>query len=396
MVSNYLKTSDMYGICCFTVFSLHAIIEMIYYILSYIFMIEKCESPEIFFINNLNNIRVINSCPSLKSFKIAYWCRGGRAQTLVQSLKQKPKKSYERELLMLSDGVEVALDWKYTSNMNDNTSIILCLHGLGGDSNSRYIQTFTQTCVEKGYRVVVYNRRGHGMVSLIPKKKTNIKPKIFPRHCNLDDMNEVVNHIVKKYKNSDKYMIGFSCGANLLVKYLSQDIDIPFKASASISNGYQIYRGTSLLKQNDRICDGIVTQFLKDILKQGRINDVAVLASEYNIELDIKGIMNSKSLHTLEELLIVKAYGYTSLEEYYNADSCHMTIKNVNSPLLCIANKDDPLVHKDMIETPILAAEHNPNIITVVTERGGHVGWIEGFTKEPWYSKVFFEYIASI
>jgi len=369
---------------------------MIYSILTYIFFIKTSEYPEIYFIDNFNNKRVINSCPSLKSFNIAFWCRGGRAQTVIQSLKQKPKNGYERELLMLSDGVEVALDWKFTPNINENTSIILCLHGLGGDSNSRYIQTFSETCVEKGYNVVVYNRRGHGGVSLIPRKKTNIKPKLFPRHCNLDDMNEVVNYIMKKYPNSDKYMIGFSCGANLLVKYLSQNINIPFKASASISNGYQIYRGTMLLKQNDRIGDGIVTQFLKDILKEGRIDDVKILASEYNIELDINGIMNSKSLHTLEELLVLKAYGYTTLEEYYNTDSCHMTIKNVNSPLLCIANKDDPLVHKDMIETPILAAKHNPNIITVITERGGHVGWIEGFNKEPWYSKVFFEYIEAI
>ena len=63
-------------------------------------------------------------------------------------------------------------------------------------------------------------------------------------------------------------------------------------------------------------------------------------------------------------------------------------------PLLCLANMSDPLLDNTLLSVPIVASRRNENIITVVTNKGGHIGWIESISREPWYSKVVFEYIG--
>ena len=127
---------------------------------------------------------------------------------------------------------QVALDWLEGPDMDESTPFILCLHGMGGHSQSRYLQLFTQSAKRRGYRSVVYNRRGHGGTSLLPvplqqqdaeeggagmtaaESKPEVqqlqhqtstmggkshaspaRPKIFPKHVNMDDMQEVVAHL---------------------------------------------------------------------------------------------------------------------------------------------------------------------------------------------------------
>ena len=371
-------------------FSLVACKEIVYSILSSPFVNrERLKSFEMFYIDNENNRKIAAAIPS--SFQVAWWAAGPRAQTFVQAVcLATPPSRYRRELIYMNDGVQVALDWKEDAGMTVDTPLILCLHGLGGDSGSKYMQVFTHISLVRGYRCVVYNRRGHGGMSLLPPNG-NLCKKIFPRHSDMDDMWCVVKHLMSKYPSAPKYMIGFSCGANLMVNYLA----LPggsgdFILSASVSNGYDIYGGTKYLKENDRVCDGILASFLKDILRSGRSVEGRKLAKIAGVDIDFDAVMKCNSLQDLEGLLVVPTYGYKSVKEYYDSDSCHKTIDNVKSPLLCIANRSDPFVHESMIEVAVEAAKRNPNIITIVTEHGGHIGWIEAGNPEPWYARTFF------
>jgi predicted alpha/beta-fold hydrolase len=210
----------------------------------------------------------------------------------------------------------------------------------------------------------------------------------------MEDMEFVVAHLCHMYPLAPKYMIGFSCGANLGIKFIATSKNNPFIATASISNGYDIDSGTKLISETSPICDGLATQFLKGILFDGRLEEVKALSK--HLDIDFEAVMKTKSLRKIEELLILPLYGYNSLEQYYEQDSCHNYIRNVNSPLLCIANKNDPLIPHSMTDVPLEASKHNENIIAIITKRGGHIGWIEDDVNNPWYAKVFFEYIQSV
>lgn len=389
----YISETDYHGIFCFSVFTFIGIMEMVWSMIISRFT-DYSEKPSISYIKNEHNENILKQMPSTSAFNVAWFGRGPNAQTLLQSMVNVDKNiQYKREIISTDDGVDISLDWKENNdNMNQETAIVLCLHGLGGDSESRFMQTFTNISLKNGYRTVVYNRRGHGGTSLLSKEK-NKESVVFPKHVNMKDMLCVVDHLSKKYPLAPKYLIGFSCGANLVINYISRYST--FLASASISNVYNIYEASTLLSEKSRICDGIVTQFLKDILSGGRLQEVEKISRRLNIDINFESVMKSASIKKFEELLVVPAYGFKSVKEYYDNDSCHEVIKNVKTPLLCIANRNDPLVHTKMIDIPYEASMCNENIITIVTEHGGHVGWIEAFNKSPWYANVFFEYIKN-
>lgn len=78
-----------------------------------------------------------------------------------------------RELLTLSDGGEVALDWGMgsrtvpTPDMSQgDRPVLLILPGITGCSVDNYVQHLVEDGLLEGYRPVVFNQRGNGGVML--------------------------------------------------------------------------------------------------------------------------------------------------------------------------------------------------------------------------------------
>ena len=67
----------------------------------------------------------------------------------------------------------------------------------------------------------------------------------------------------------------------------------------------------------------------------------------------------------------------------------------VAAPLLSLANKDDPIIDEDLIGHSQQAARQNPHILSVSTNRGGHLGWLHGYKAEPWMHRVVCEYLRT-
>lgn len=98
---------------------------------------------------------------------------------------------------VLPDGVRIRLDWKDKTDHTDITQIVFIVHGLGGGSSAYYARTLTEYCLVKGYRSVVYNRRGHGGMSLLPQAESEVTgaPQFFPRHWDFEDMYFAEKHV---------------------------------------------------------------------------------------------------------------------------------------------------------------------------------------------------------
>lgn len=343
------------------------------------------EIPHVFTVNNNNEIiKKINTVQNFKPNKLA---KSGKAHTMLQIMSYLKKLNYEREYVFLRDGHQINIDWKYLNNEkfdHNNAPIILILHGLGGNSQSSYIKRFTNLAINKGYKVAIYNRRWH-TDSFV--HYNNCLP--FPKHVNMEDMEDIVDHINKIFPNNKKYLVGFSVGANLAIKYYEKNKDNPFDACVSISNGYNIYKGLRMMEDKDTI--KIVCNFMKELLNKKVLDNI----KQYNKDIDLKKVLESKSLLELENNLIVPLYKYNNIEEYYNEDSCHLVIDKVSKPLLCICSKDDPFVNPELIDIPINASMKNDKIITIVTNSGGHIGWTDQ-DFNPWYADVVFEYFNAL
>lgn len=78
------------------------------------------------------------------------------------------RQCYEREILELSDGGEIALDWliQDQKHFDSRRNIVVVVPGINGDSTKPYVTNLHRTCIASGYDLVVVNWRGMGGVPL--------------------------------------------------------------------------------------------------------------------------------------------------------------------------------------------------------------------------------------
>ena len=86
------------------------------------------------------------------------------------------RKKYHREILTLSDGGEIALDWLIHPNARQyaesDRHIIALVPGVNGDSEKMYAIALHKACIAKGFDLVVINWRG---MAGVPLKVSNIQ-----------------------------------------------------------------------------------------------------------------------------------------------------------------------------------------------------------------------------
>lgn len=109
---------------------------------------------------------LLKRIPTLElKFWPTFWCVESRAQTVFASILRSsslPTINYRREVLVLNDGGEVALDWMEQS-CTDRAPLIIILPGLTGESQAEYIKCLVIAAQEIGVRTVVFNNRGLGI-----------------------------------------------------------------------------------------------------------------------------------------------------------------------------------------------------------------------------------------
>jgi hypothetical protein len=77
----------------------------------------------------------------------------------------------------------------------------------------------------------------------------------------------------------------------------------------------------------------------------------------------------------------LQVYG-VDVDEYYESQSSIRAMPDVAIPMLCLNARDDPLIDPSLVNSGINAAKANPNVITVLTSHGGHLGWVHGWRKQ--------------
>merc|ERR1719330_1905896 len=91
-----------------------------------------------------------------------------------------------------------------------------------------------------------------------------------------------------------------------------------------------------------------------------------------------------KSVMDVDETFVGPFNNYKGgIKEYYEDQGLGSNDKwkNVTVPVLAIAARDDPITHCDSLHAEEFSAA-NENLLYLITDRGGHVGWPWGMT--PW------------
>ncbi|GER39575.1 alpha/beta hydrolase domain containing protein 1 [Striga asiatica] len=127
-----------------------------------------------------------------------------------------PEVNFRRECLRTTDDGVVSLDWVSGDDrkLPSDAPLLILLVGLSGGSGDTYVRHMLLQAKGKGWRVVVFNSRGCG--------DSPVTTAQFYSASFLGDISEVVNHVGDRYPNANLYAIGWSLGANILVRYVGQ------------------------------------------------------------------------------------------------------------------------------------------------------------------------------
>lgn len=326
---------------------------------------------------------LLDNCPILHDrYWPTFWCFGTHAQTALANILRGrlPDLHYQREILEMKDGGIVALDWleNYNQEHQDYLPTVIFLPGLTGHSQTEYVKSLVPIANKLGCRAVVFNNRGRGGVDIIT-------PRTYSA-CNTEDLREVLNHIKAKHPGSPIYAVGISLGGIILSHYLSvSGSNSLVSAVMLISVAFDIHASeTSLsIPGLNLMLNKHLAQRLCEMVKPH-------MHKFQEINMDMDFVLESKTIREFDERFTAKIFNYVSVDDYYTAATLRNKLINIKVPLVCVNAADDMFCPASSI--PYEEVLSTSNIALVISSRGGHIGFMDGFLPAtPFFSERFFE-----
>nr|CAG8436650.1 9338_t:CDS:2 [Entrophospora candida] len=335
-------------------------------------------------------------CPSLLGEEARYyptfWIYNGHLQTAYAAFANFEDVhliDYERKFVSTPDGGQIAVDWTppLSEKVFDNTPTLVMLHGLTGGSHESYIRCLLEELTKPphNYRAVVVNFRGCS-------ESFVTSPKLYSAGAT-EDLRVALNYIKESIPGAPLMAVGFSLGANLLVKYLGEEGDkTPLIGAASVANPFDLLCGNRALERS-YLGERVYSAAMADNLKKGYIRHLDVMKQDDRIH--IESVLSSKTIREFDDRMTRISFGYDTVDDYYRDASSAQYVTRVKIPLLCLNAEDDPIVSAQSI--PYDECKFNPYVILATTSFGGHLGWFEGFLNPyRWCIKPLSEYCVAI
>jgi predicted alpha/beta-fold hydrolase len=297
-----------------------------------------------------------------------WWLRGAHTQTLAgKFLRPAPDFMLEVERVETPDGDFLDIAWM--PETDPTAPLVLVLHGLEGHTRRGYmIQTF-KALADRGMRAVGMNFRGcSGEVNREPR---------FYHSGETEDLGFLFRLLRERFPSRPLMAIGFSLGGNILLKYLGEQgakNASTFSAAVAISVPYDLSAGADALERG-----GMTTIYARRFLRSlvAKVRDKEEILADI---LDLEAVWASATIRDFDDAATAKLHGFAGAEDYYHKSSSSRFVQSVRVPTLLIHARDDPFLAAEAL--PLSTIEANPFLTLVLTDRGGHVGFLEGGL--PW------------
>ena len=300
----------------------------------------------------------------MKTYKPGLLFKLGDVNTVYPTFFRNVKVNYERERLELKDGDFLDIDRIKNGNRK---AAVLC-HGLEGSSNSNYIRAAASFLSKNGFDITAVNYRScSGELNRLPR---------FYHAGATDDLKEIINHIEPEY--DEIYLVGYSLGANLVLKYMGVDAgkDKKLKAGVAISCPMDLYDSSFTLnkRRNYVYRMKFILSFRKKIKEKHKM-----MPDKINID----GIDKMTDFNEMDNRYTAKLGGFKDAEDYYKKESAINFLPDIKVPALIINAKDDPILSSKCYPKHLKKINENLNVL--YPKYGGHVGFAK-FNKDYYWT----------
>ena len=333
---------------------------LLIYILYRLFLRTK---PKIFMNNESKISSFVSQMKTLKSYKPTPWLINGLFHTLWgMHYKGRTNIKPIKEDIDFEDGGQVTIEQFVSETTKETAPILFIIHTMGGGSREPCTNWCANNFMKKGYRIIICSCRGCN--------GSKLKTRRICDSSNYQDTHVIIDHISKKYpKASYKFLIGFSMGAMISVRYATfyDDLDGIIAVSHVVDNK----KADLLLTEGWRF-NLMAKPLLKAMTRQA-------IKSNFYTEEEKKNILNIKTSAEFHNLVTAKNMGLNNCDEYYELTKLYGKPAKVKVPTLVITAEDDPLTDKSFIDKKELTDKNNQNLAFILTKEGGHVSFCEGF-----------------
>ena len=312
---------------------------------------------------NLALITMGNNMITESPFKPAWWLANAHAQTLYPVFTRyltAPIDNMER--FELPDGDFIDLAWA-VNGVSKDAPVVVFLHGLGGNVNSKYVAGLLHAVNKCGWRGVLMHFRG-------ASAEINRLPRAY-HSGDTADLDCWLRALEKREPHTKKALVGISLGGNVLLKWLGEQGAQPLvHAAVAVSVPFKLGLVADRINQGfSRIYQKHLLQRMRNVFKQKIENHADDFPASFS-KLD-----SIQCFWTFDENITAPLNGFPHVHAYYREASSAQYLINIATPTLVIHALDDPFMTPAVVPK---AEELSKDIRLELSSGGGHVGFITG------------------
>lgn len=320
-----------------------------------------------------------------RPFIAPWWAQGPHLQTLAgKLLRRTDAVPLERERWDTPDGDFLDLDFAPDAGSDPGRGpAVLVLHGLEGSARRGY-------CVEAYAALAGEGATAVGLNFRSCSGEPNRRVRAY-HSGETGDLALVLERLRERWPGRPLGALGFSLGGNVLLKLLGEREDGGrglLDAAAVVSVPYNLAAGSDHLARG--FFGGLYTRyFLRSLIGKARAKSHLLGGV-----VDLDALAGVRTLRTFDDLLTAPVHGFPDAETYYRESASAAFLRSVQVPTLLLHSSDDPFMPPDAL--PIDAIDGNPHLHSVLTDRGGHVGFVGGTPGRPrfWAEEAVARFLA--
>src|SRR6478736_2617020 len=304
-------------------------------------------------------------------FQSPFYLFNGHLQTILPSiLRTVADVNYVRERITTPDDDFLDLDWSEVGSKQ----LVVVSHGLEGDASRPYVKGMVKAANKAGMDALAWNYRS-----------CSGEPNLLLTSYHLgatEDLDLVIRYALEQKKYEAVYLIGFSAGGSITLKYLGEAPEnVPKEVKRAVAFSVPCDLKTSAV-QIAKLANRIYLRRFLNSLRLKLEQKIPIA----NGQLDLSDYDLVTDFQTFDERFTAPIHGFASAEDYYAKSSCKQYLGNIKIPALLINAQNDPFLSEECY--PIEEAEQNPNFFLEMPENGGHVGFALDFGEGIYYSEV--------
>ncbi len=313
-----------------------------------------------------------DAAPALPPFDPPAWLRSGHVQTIAGRYWPLQRSSLAAAArpheIVLPDGDRLMVLESTPPGWQGTRPTAMLVHGLAGCAEAPYVVRMAARLLELGIRVMRVNLRGSG-------RGFGLARGIYHAGRS-DDLHEVVAWLRRREPDSPVAAVGFSLGANLVLKLAVEcgggrgpltdvRIDCVLAANPPIDLAACARR---MQQPENRLYDWNFVRWLRGMVV--RLHDRFP-------DLGPPGLEGVRSLYAFDDRYTARRNGFASADDYYERCSLVSALGAIDVPGLIVHAIDDPFIPHE----PFLHARRPAGLALELVRHGGHLGYL---SRRPW------------